>query len=76
MRITLIETSPAEAEAYFYVRSKLQNSYSLLSEVYMADTSKLMEGKGKERGIEERQAFFSPPPLPNPFFETATQANI
>ena len=82
MRITLIETSPAQAEAYFCVRSKLQNSYSLLngklehherrqnfSEVYMADTSKLMEGKGKERGTGERQVFFSPPPPPNPFLQ-------
>ena len=31
MRITDIETSPAEAEAYSYVRNKLQNSYSLLN---------------------------------------------
>ena len=82
MRITDIETFPAEAEAYSYVRRILQNSYSLVngklehhewrqnfSEVYMADTSKLM-------GIGERQAFFSPPPPPNPFFATATKAKI
>ena len=30
MRITVIDTSPAKAEAYSYVRSILQNSYSLL----------------------------------------------
>ena len=31
MRITDIEASPAEAEAYSYVRSILQNSHSLVN---------------------------------------------
>ena len=76
MRITLIETSPAEAEAYSYVRNKLQNSYSLLngklehhewrqnfSEVYMADTSKLMEAEREKGGGLGRDRRFSPLPL-------------
>ena len=40
----------------------------------MADVEEDRGGKGKERGIGERRAFFSPLPPLTPFFVTATQA--
>ena len=40
----------------------------------MADVEEDRGGKGKERGIGERRAFFSPLPPLTLFFVTATQA--
>ena len=40
----------------------------------MADVEADRGGKGKERGIGERRALFSPPPPSTLFFVTATQA--